>query len=194
MASATEQMAKLVEQRGRAAARVGEVEAEQRLAQQTLTGAREALVQFERRGSGRAPERGELEAALAEAQARANEPWAERVEGARRRARDAQHAVQRHAAEHMTELVEAREADGEAAAERINTACTELIAGYAEWQSTAQELGGLLRHLGPVGPGDVSRDRSEALVREATRLLQTGGETGPTVTRDLVAPGEPAVA
>jgi hypothetical protein len=180
-------MSKLVEKREHANDRVHEIEAEQRLASHTLQATREALVQFERRGGG-GEECRQLEQALAEAKAEANAPWSERIEGARRRARDAQHEVAGYVAEHLTELVAAREAEGQAAAERINTACSEILAGHAEWERIAGDISALLSLVGPVRPGDVSFGRSEALAREASTLLREGGEQGPVVRRK---PGEP---
>jgi chromosome segregation ATPase len=184
----TAAMNKLVEARERANDRVRELEAEQRLASQTLVAARETLVQFERRGGGRPAERRQLEEALAKAKKAAEEPWSERLEGARRAARDAQHEVQRFVAEHLAELVEAREVDGQAAAERINTAAAEMLAGYQEWSQVATEINGLLALVGPVRPGDVSFTRCEALAREASTLLREGGEQAPVVRH---RPGEP---
>jgi hypothetical protein len=186
--SATEQMATLVGERVRAESRVGEVEAEQRKASATLAATREAVAEFHRQGGGRPAERDRLEQALAKAKAEVDAPWAERIDGARRAARDARAVVQRFVAENLGELVEARQANGQAAAERINTACSEMLAGYQEWSAVANEISALLSMVAPVRPGDVSFTRCEALAAEATRLLHEGGERAPVVRH---MPGEP---
>jgi flagellar biosynthesis chaperone FliJ len=91
--NANTELAKLEQQRSRAATRIDELEAEQRQTGVTLAAAREAVAQFHRRGGGRQAERNQLEQALAEAKGAAEEPWAERTEDARRGARDAQAAL-----------------------------------------------------------------------------------------------------
>jgi|tagenome__1003787_1003787.scaffolds.fasta_scaffold20950273_2 hypothetical protein len=50
-------------------------------------------------------------------------------------------------AEHLAELVAALEADGGAAAQRINTAAAEMHAGYAEWALVEQRVPRLLPWL-----------------------------------------------
>ncbi len=182
--AAVEEMAKLQAKRQRAEARIGELEAERDRAGAMLAGAREAVAQYHRRGSGRRGEQAELEQALAEANAMAAEPWAERIEGARRAARDARQEVQRFTAEHLDELIAERSGDGQVAAERINAACRELLAGYQEWSAVAQEISALASTAWAVRPGDVTFTRCEALASEATRLLASGGEQAPGVRRD----------
>jgi chromosome segregation ATPase len=182
--TAPETMARLVAERDRAAARVRELEADQRQAGETLAQARERLSEFERRGGGKQAERSRLEQALAEAKSAVDEPWPERIEGARRAARDAQAEVQRFAGENLAELVAALEADGQLAADRINAAATEMLVGQQAWEQAAQQIGALLSLLGAVSPSDVSRTRCEQLAQEASRLLREGGETGPVLRRD----------
>jgi chromosome segregation ATPase len=188
---ATEQMARLVEQRERANARIDEVQQQARDATSELGRTREALITAEREGAGAAARR-KLEQELTTAKARSAEPWAERVEGARRAARDAQQVVQRFVGEHLDELVEARQVEGQAAAERINTACAEMLAGYAEWARVSQGMSQLLSLVGPVRPGDVSFSRCEALAREARRLLDQGGEQAPVLRHARGQVVEPA--
>src|SRR5262245_1595979 len=112
--TATQQLAALVEQRSHAVRRVRELEAEQRNASASLAAAREAVAEFHRHGGGTPAEQKRLEGALAEAQSRFNEPWAERIEGARRAARDAQQPVRSFVAENLAELVGALHTDGQA--------------------------------------------------------------------------------
>jgi chromosome segregation ATPase len=181
--TAPETMAQLTAERNRFAARVHELEADQRQANEMLAQARERLSEFERRG-GKQAERAKLEQQLAEAKSAAEEPWPERIEGTRRASRDAQAKVQRFAAENLPELVAALEADGQIAADRINAAATEMLVSQQAWEQAAQEIGALLSLLGPVSPSDVSRTRCEQLAQEASRLLREGGETGPVLRRD----------
>jgi hypothetical protein len=183
---APERLASLTAARERANERIREVEAEQRQAMQTLAAAREAVAEFYRHG-GRPQQREKLETAFTEASVNAELPWPERIEGARRAARDAHQAVQVFVGENLSELVEARQVDGAAAAERINTAAAELLAGYAEWNAITQEISGLAALVGPVRPGDVSYTRTEAVAHECERLLREGGEQAP-VLRSLAVP------
>ena len=105
-----------------------------------------------------------MEQALAEAKAAANEPWSERIEGARRGAHDAQ--------------VEPVEAEAEAAVAEMTAAC-HTLAAYARREAAAQQIGALAAHVGRVQPGDVGPStHAEALAREATTA--SGRRTGTT--------------
>jgi hypothetical protein len=182
--SVTEVLASLAEARDRATARVSDLEAEQRQASVTLATAKEAVAEFHRGGGGDAAEQKRLETALSKAKAEADAPWAERIEGARRAARDAHQPVQVFVAKNLHELVQVRQADGAAAADRINAAATELLAAYGEWNRIATGISGLAALVWTVRPGDVSTTRCEALAKEASRLLQEGGEVAPALRRD----------
>jgi len=76
------ELERLIAKQQRAQQRLEDVEGEARTAAVAAQAASEAMVEAERRGV-RPVERHELEAALSEARARASEPWAERIEGAR---------------------------------------------------------------------------------------------------------------
>jgi hypothetical protein len=183
-ATATTQLEQLVAKRTRATARVAEVQAEWRLAGQTLQAARESLVTFEGRGNGRQAERSELEAALADAKARADEPWAERVEGAQRHERDAHRHVQEHVAENLDELVGELERQGAVAASSLNAAARALLDAYSERENVAQQIGALVALIARVEPGDVSRTRAEQAAQALRALVEAGGEHGPVLRRD----------
>jgi hypothetical protein len=142
------------------------------------------LAGFERRGGCTAAARRKLEEALAAAKGRAEEPWAQRVEGARLAVTDARSAEQAFVGEHLAELVEDVEAAGEAAAAEINAAAEELSAAYQRWQAAAQELGALAGQVGRTHPGDVSRSRADAAATAAADLVLQGGEVGPRLLRD----------
>jgi hypothetical protein len=147
---ATEAMARLGERRARAAARIEQLEKEAREAGRALTEARDALVDFERRG-GRPAERTKLERTLAEAKARAAEPWQERVEGARHALRDVDAEQQRFAGEHLTELVETLEADGRIAATDLNAHAQGVLEAFQRRERIAAEISALASTVGP-GP------------------------------------------
>lgn len=82
--------------------------------------------------------------ALSVAKAKADQPWPERVEGAKAAVRDADQAKRAHIAANLAELVEALEQDGEAAAQRVDAAAASLVSAYLEREQIAQSLGALL--------------------------------------------------
>src|SRR4051812_27557564 len=103
-------------------AKVDEVGRDARRASEELAEAREALIELERHaGAGEkssAQERKAAETRLAKAQQEAAAPWGERLAGAERAAADDRGAIQRHAAEHLDELVAELEESGADAAEQ----------------------------------------------------------------------------
>jgi hypothetical protein len=173
----------LSEKRAAAAARVAEIEREGYEAGQAATAASVALAQAERVG-GSAAERRKLEAALADARSKASEPWPERLAGTRQAEHDAEQAVREYVAEHLAELVAEEQADGGAAAERINAGIVEVLAGYAEWEASAGRISSMASTVGRIHPGDVTRSRCEAVAQEARKLLDAGGEQVPRLERD----------
>jgi uncharacterized coiled-coil DUF342 family protein len=82
--STATQMARLVAERDRARDRVDQLEAEAREASAAAQQASADLIEFERQGASPAGRRAKLEQALAEARAKAAEPWAERIAGGSR--------------------------------------------------------------------------------------------------------------
>ena len=196
------ELTKLQQQQTRTNTRISNLEAEQRRAGQTLAVAREAVAQFHRRGGGRTAEQNQLEQALAEAKAAVDEPWAERIDGARRAARDARAATQRFIGEHLTELVQPVEADAEIAVAEMTAACQALIAAYTRREAAVQQISALASQVGQIQPGDVGpSSRAETLIREANRLLLNGESTphlrhDPRLPRDgsIPAGAEPEAA
>jgi chromosome segregation ATPase len=188
MATASVELAKVQEQRGRAAARVDALEREQRGAAAAAAAASAALAEHERQGGAPAGKRRELEQALAAAKSKAAEPWPERIAGARSAVRDCDRAVRSFVAENLSELIADLEADGQAAAERVNSAAADLLAAYSEREAVAARIGGLASMVGSLRPGDVTYSRAEAVAREATRFVQVGGEAAPQLRHD---PREP---
>jgi hypothetical protein len=188
-------MARLVDLRSRANARVEELEGQARAAGQAVVEASAALAEFERKG-GRPADRRQLEQELAAAKQRAEEPWHERVEGARAALRDADEQLRQYQAQHLNELVEALEADGRIVASKIDAACEAVVTAYSERERIAHEISAVASQVGRIHFGDISFSRAEALAREARTLIQEGGEVPPTLRRDPRQPrlGEPAVA
>jgi chromosome segregation ATPase len=181
------ELARLREKQARATARVEAVENETREAHAAAAATKEALIAFERRG-GRASERAELEAALHEARAKAGEPWAERLEGARAAARDATQTAQTFQAEHLSELVADFEAYGRGVAEQLDAAARALVQAFGERERIAGEISRLASSAGRVHAGDVSRSAAEKVAHAAADLLDNGGERPPTLVRDPRTP------
>jgi hypothetical protein len=136
----------------------------------------------------RLDERQALEAALADAEAKAGQPWRERVEGARRAAADVEKERGAFITANLAELIEDREEAGRALVEQFNRHLEALVADYAEWNRVAQQITGLASTVGPLRPGDVNRTGAEQVMREVKALLHAGEEQPP---RLLHRPGEP---
>jgi hypothetical protein len=81
-------------------------------------------------------------------------------------------------------LVETLEADGVTAAANVTAAAEAVLVHYAERERIAREISALLGMTTRANPGDVSRSSAEALAREARRLIGTGGEEPPRLSRD----------
>jgi hypothetical protein len=74
-----------------------------------------------------------------------------RVEGAKAALRDADQAVTAHIGANLTELVEAKEADGRLVAEQFNETASALIALWLERERIASDISGLATKVAPVG-------------------------------------------
>jgi hypothetical protein len=172
-------MAKLVEQRRRAGARVDELEKEAGAARRRLEEAKEALVQAEAAGAP-AAQRKKLEQEYADAKTQAEAPWAERVEGGRRAIRDAQRQIQIFAGENLTELVADLEEQGQVAAADVTEHAEALVAAYGRRERIASEISQLAALTGAVRPGDVSRSRAEQCVRAASAAARRRSRPTPT--------------
>jgi hypothetical protein len=181
---ANAELSKLATDGSRAASRVSDLEAQWRQAVEASRVASAELAEVERQG-GSATTRHKAEQALATAQERAAEPWAERVEGAKAAVRDVDKRYRAHIAAHLGELVEVVEAKGRIVAQRENTVAAELIAIHAEWGAVAAELGALMAQVARPSPGDVSYGRPEAdeAARGAIALVNAGGQVGPVLDR-----------
>lgn len=180
---ATDRLQELQEQRESARARVGQLEHEQRQAVAARREASAAVAEAERVGVS-ATKRQRLEQALADARAKADQPWPERIEGANSATRDADRALRDHAAAHLGELVAALEVEGEAAAVAVDQAAAALVAAYQRREALAQDLGQLITLVRRSSPGDVSYSRADEAGRAAAELLAAGGEEPVTLDRD----------
>jgi hypothetical protein len=78
-------------------------------------------------------------------------------EGAVRAAPDARALQAGFVREHLSELVEALEADGLVAAQRLDAAAAELIASFHERERVAGQIAALLALVGRTQPDDVYR-------------------------------------
>jgi hypothetical protein len=137
--SAAEGLAKLTQRRASAQVKVDQLEAEQRAASTAQEAARVALIQAEREGASSA-QRAKLERALDEAEARAGARWPEKIEGARQALRDSDQQVRRYATEHIAELVDGLERDGQIAAERVNATAEAFLHATRERARAEQNL------------------------------------------------------
>jgi hypothetical protein len=188
-----EAMARLVDQRSSASARVEEIEREARASASAAAEAAAAVVEFERRG-GPAAERRKLEDQLSRAKSRAAEPWHERHAGAEQRVRDVDEELRRYQAENLTELMEALEADGAIAAADLTTHAEGVVEAFARREEIARQIAVLAGSVGRIFPGDVSGTNAQQLVDAASALIQAGGEIPPTLQRDPRQPRHGQVA
>jgi hypothetical protein len=184
------ELLRLAEVEEAARGRVGQVGMDARAAGTELAAAKDALIELERRAGVDGPaaqERKQAETRLAKAEEAAKAPWVERRTGAEAAVRDAHHAVQLHAAEHLAELVAEVEEDGVAAAEAVNHAAEAFLAAVARRGEVDQTLTEVVSLVHRMTPGTLNRPRSDAARREIETLLREGGEVAPMVRdRELV--------
>jgi hypothetical protein len=127
-------------------------------------------------------------AALRAAEAKRDEPWAERADGARAALHDHHNTVGRYVIEVYDALLAEREVDSRAAAERVTRACEELIAAHREREQAAHHMNALISVIRRVRPGELPWSRAEPAVREAAKLLDQGGERAPVPRVDPRTP------
>lgn len=190
---AAAELVRLLGTRDQLEAKLDALDAEQRVAADTLAQRSAELTALERRrlegGQVSAAQRSKAEDALAQAKTAHAAPWAERRQALREAINNHANRVQTFVAEHFAELIEEVEADGAKAAQAVDVAATKLVAAYHERDRASQRLDGLLAVTrGASRFGDVATSRADALVREATGLLRNGGEAAPRV-RSGIVPG-----
>jgi hypothetical protein len=180
---ATAELGRLEERHAQAAAKAGALEGEEREAGLALQAAREALAEVGRR-DGPPAERTKAEASLAEAEQKAQQPWAVRRDGAQRAVRDAGGEVRAFVAENLDELVSDLEEQGRETVEDVNSETAALVAAIARREAVAAAIRSLLSKVSHPGVADVSYAASEQLARAAAEFVAAGGEVAPMLERD----------
>jgi hypothetical protein len=193
---AWEELGRLLDRRGELTARVDDLGRQQGAANEAARSAAAAVADAERAalaGEDAPADTKRLDAALAKARARANEPWPERHAGAQRALADHDSAIQRFVVARYADLQDGLREQGEAARAAVDHAAGQLVAAHAAWEAIAGRMSALASSIAPVRPGDWTRSRSERAASEAARLLDNGGELTPDV-RDPRKPrySEPA--
>jgi hypothetical protein len=187
------ELQRLLARRDELGERVRELEAQQRESVAAARAASEMLVELERRGAAAEDVR-TAENALAAAKAAAQAPWHERAEAGRRRVRDAEHACQLYAAEHLDALCDEVEARGAVAAQALDAAAAAVVEAFAAREGIASKLGALLLLAGRrPEPGLVSYSAGQPVADAARALLGRGGEVRPVVRDRRDAAGAVAV-
>jgi len=133
-----DELAKLETERKRAGDRVSAVERQWREALEASRQASAELAHVERTG-GSASARHAAEEKLAEAKRLADQPWPERLQGARDASSDVDRRYRAAVAANLAELLDEDEAAGETAAQDFNTAVSALIAAGLKWQAPRNE-------------------------------------------------------
>lgn len=190
-------LAALLATRAELEERLDALDREQRAATKRRDAASGALADLERKmilGSVVTDaQRTDAEDALARAKAENAAPWLERRAGVLAAIRDHDRELQTFVADHLDELLAEQAEDGEAAAEAVDRACQALVAAFRERQAVEQRVVGIAAMIRIPRVEDVARTRAEAVVAEANRLLDAGGEAAPLLRVDPRAPreGEP---
>jgi hypothetical protein len=92
--------------------------------------------------------------------------------------------MQAFVSEHLDELVEDLQRDGEVAAAKLTEHAEGIVSALAERERIATEITQLAGMVGRMLPGDVSRTRAEQLAHAAAALIAAGGEEPPRLRRD----------
>ena len=187
---AWDELAELLDRRGELAARVDDLERQQRAANEDAAKAAAAVANAERAalaGEDVPADSKKLDGALAKARSRANEPWSERRAGAQRALADHDGAIQRFTVQRYADLQDGLREQGEAATRAVDHAAGQLVEAHGEWQDVLSRMTALASSVRPTRPGDWTHSRSERAAAEADRLLTGGGERVPSV-RDPRAP------
>jgi hypothetical protein len=96
--------------------------------------------------------------------------------------------VQAFTAQHLDELADGLERDGEIAAAKRDRRRRGRDRGAPGAERIAGEIGALVSKIARVRPGDVSFSRADELFRAAADLIQAGGEEPPRLRRDARQP------
>jgi hypothetical protein len=182
------ELSRLIDERLALDDRLDAIGEQQRSAAQNVQRLSDSLAELERRAAGgdkvTDSERTKLEHELAAARAKAHEPWAERAAGVQSAARDGDQQISLFIEENLDQLLGELSEDAEAAANAVDTAAHRLVAAFHERMLVESRVTALCALIRTPRPGDVVPTRAEQAVREATRLLQTGGENAPLLHAD----------
>jgi hypothetical protein len=192
-----EELDRLLGRRDELAAEVEAAERSERFGADNVREAREKLTDVERRrmaGEDVAAEARKAEAALAKAQASSAEPWRERAEGGRRAVRDVDHEIATMITMQFDRLLAVLTDEAEAARERCDEALEQVAVAYRAREATAARIDGLAATIRRPRFGDVALTRMEPVVREATKLIESGGERAPALIHDPRVPRSGAIA
>jgi hypothetical protein len=129
-------------------------------------------------------ERKKAEKRLAESRARQAEPWGERVAGARRALANADAAISRFIAANYDVLAGEVAEDAQAVKDRADEALQEIGRVYAQREDVVRRSDALIAVVARVKPGQTPFSKLEPVVREAERVLMSGGEDAPIPKRD----------
>jgi chromosome segregation ATPase len=193
------ELARLIGSRADLEAKLDQLDREQRAASEDVARLSAELTALEKHAlegvEVTRAQRRKAEDALAKARAAHAAPWGERRQALREAINGHQGRVQAFAAAHFAELVAEVEQDGAEAAERVDAAAEKLVEAAHERDRAAQRLDALNATVrGRSRPGDVARSHGEALLREATQLLQEGGEVAPKLRPELVGASDEVAA
>jgi hypothetical protein len=185
------ELARLVDAHAELEAKLDQVDRDQRDATETVARLSAALVELEKNdlaGETVAPaQRAKAEGELAKARAKAAAPWNERRAAVRQTILDQRGRIQHFVSDHFADLVEEVEQDGAEAARRMDDGARMLVEAAHARARCAAQLDQLIAAVrGRSQFGDVAISRAEAAVREATQLIEQGGELGPTVRPELL--------
>jgi chromosome segregation ATPase len=195
---AARELAGLVEDEGKLDEKLDRLDREQRAAAEKVAQLSAALVELERHELAgekvSAAQRSKAEAELAGARAASAAPWGERRAAVRQAISDHHNRVQTFIAAHLAELLAELEEDGAEASRKVNDAAVALVEAAHERDTCSKRVDALLAAVnGSSRFGDVALSRSEAVAREAQRMLSDGGEVAP-VLRDELRPREGVTA
>ena len=174
------ELARLDQAEEKARARIAQVSTDERAAYQERDQAREALVQLEA-GEPAAQDRAAAEKRLAQAEQATQARWPERRAGAERAAREAHHALVRHATLHLDELVAEVEEAGAAAAEQVDACAKQFLDAVARVHEVERTLTSLVALTRRMQPGEISRSRADQARMAVCALLDAGGEAPPVL-------------
>ena len=172
-------LADLIAARHERARAVDAVDARQRNASEAVAQRSDELAALEARDDATDAQRKTAESVLLKARAASSEPWSERLAGARRAVVSADSAVSAFVANNYGSLSEEIGEDAAQAAADVDDALAALVGAYERREHVAARSIALASVVGRVKPGAVARSRAEQVVRAASALLDSGGESAP---------------